>query len=239
MGQKPTKKSSRVLTRSTIADQVYEDTKERILDQTLKPGERLTIEVLSRSLGVSSSPIREALTRLESEKLVVSEFYTGYSVAPAPDPKYLRDLLDFRIMLEGECARIGAPRKNAETLVAMTTAFEKMATTKRLGTRYREYDDFIAEDQKFHRAIVASSDNLAMIAIYADLNAILHQSRLYISRSTDGAPAEEVLAEHHEILAAFVAGDGEAAATAIRKHFDGGKRRLHKVTSQTPESGTA
>lgn len=239
MGRKPTLKSARVLTRSTIADQVYEDIKERILDQTLKPGERLTIEILSRGLGVSSSPIREALARLESEKLVVSEFYTGYSVAPAPDPKYLRDLLDFRIMMEGECARIGAPRKNPETLTAMTAAFEKMAKTKRLGTRYREYDDFIAEDQKFHRAIVASSDNLAMIAVYADLNAILHQSRLYISRSTDGSPAEEVLAEHHEILAAFVAGDGEAAAAAIRRHFDGGKRRLHKASTATPDAGAA
>lgn len=239
MGRKPTTKSARVLTRSTIADQVYEDIKERILDQTLKPSERLTIEILSRSLGVSSSPIREALARLESEKLVVSEFYTGYSVAPAPDPQYLRDLLDFRIMMEGECARVGAPRKDAEILTAMTAAFEKMAKTKRLGTRYREYDTFIAEDQKFHRAIVASSNNLAMIAIYADMNAILHQSRIYISRSTDGAPAEEVLAEHQEILSAFVAGNGEAAASAIRRHFDGGKRRLYNVTNKAPAPNPA
>lgn len=234
MGRKPSPKSARVLTRSTIADQVYEDIKERILDQTLKPGERLTIEILSRSLGVSSSPIREALARLESEKLVVSEFYTGYSVAPAPDPRYLRDLLDFRIMMEGECARVGAPKKNPDILSAMTSAVDKMAKTKRLGTRYREYDTFIAEDQRFHQAIVASSENLAMIAIYADMNAILHQSRIYISRSTDGSPAEAVLAEHQDILAAFLAGDGDAAAAAIRRHFDGGKRRLYKITSETP-----
>jgi len=231
MSKNPLLKNIRVLTRSTIADQVYIDIKERILDQTLKPSERLTIENLSRSLGVSSSPIREALTRLESEKLVVSEFYTGYSVAPAPDPKYLRDLLDFRIMLEGECAIIGAPKKNHDTLAAMSSAFENMAKTKRLGTRYREYDNFIAEDIKFHQAIVASSENLAMIEIYSKLNAILHQSRLYISRSTDGSPAEEVMLEHHQILAAFVNGDSKAAASAIKLHLNGGKRRLLKINS--------
>lgn len=230
MVRKPHAKSARVLKRSTIADQVYEDIKERILDQTLKPGERLIIEALSQDLGVSSSPIREALARLESEKLVVSEFYTGYSVAPAPNPDYLRDLLDFRILLEGECARIGAPRKDGVILSAMTAALEKMSRTKRLGTRYREYDSFIAEDRKFHQAIVESSSNLAMIAVYADLNAILHQSRLYISRSTDGSPAEEVLAEHRQILDAFSAGDAEAAVAAIRDHFEGGKRRLHSAT---------
>jgi len=231
MSKNPLLKNIRVLTRSTIADQVYIDIKERILDQTLKPSERLTIENLSRSLGVSSSPIREALTRLESEKLVVSEFYTGYSVAPAPDPKYLRDLLDFRIMLEGECAIIGAPKKNQDTLAAMSSAFENMAKTKRLGTRYREYDNFIAEDIKFHQAIVASSENLAMIEIYSKLNAILHQSRLYISRSTDGSPAEEVMLEHHQILAAFVNGDSKAAESAIKLHLNGGKRRLLKINS--------
>jgi DNA-binding GntR family transcriptional regulator len=212
-----------------MADRVYEDIKERILDQTLKPGERLTIEFLCRDLAVSSSPIREALARLESERLVVSEFYTGYSVAPPPDPAYLRGLLEFRILVEGHCARIGAPKRLPEIVRTMESAYERMAKTKKLGTRYREYKKFIQEDTRFHQAIVESSGNPATISIYANLHAILLQSRLYITRSSDGAPAEEVLAEHERILRAFQLGDGQAAEEAVREHLEGGRRRLHNA----------
>jgi DNA-binding GntR family transcriptional regulator len=213
--------------RTTIAEKVYEDIKERILDQTLKPGERLTIESLSRLLATSSSPIREALARLESEKLVVSRVYAGYSVAPPPDPAFLSGLLDFRALVEGHCARIGAPRRDRAILETLESAYAQMSKTKRLGTRYREYRRFVQEDARFHRAIVESSGNPATAQVYANLHAVLVQSRLYVTRKTsDGARAEQVMAEHRAILEAFRAGDGEAAERAIRGHLEGGRRRL-------------
>ncbi|WP_291295394.1 GntR family transcriptional regulator [Elioraea sp.] len=228
---------SRSVPRTTIAERVYEDIKERILDQTLAPGERLTMDFLCRELAVSSSPVREALARLESEKLVVSEVYAGYSVAPPPDPEYLRGLLRFRILVEGHCGCVGAPKRLPDVLKAMESAFDAMARTKKLGTRYREYRRFIQEDSRFHRAIVTSSGNPATIAIYANLHPILLQSRLYITRSTDGSPAEEVLLEHEKILAAFREGDGDAAEAAIRTHLEGGLRRLHRVGLERQTNG--
>jgi DNA-binding GntR family transcriptional regulator len=213
--------------RTTIAEKVYEDIKERILDRTLKPVERLTIESLSRLLATSSSPIREALARLESEKLVVSRFYAGYSVAPPPDPAFLSGLLDFRALVEGHCARIGAPRRDPAILEAMESAYAQMSKTKRLGNRYREYRRFVQEDARFHRTIVASSGNPATLQVYENLHAVLLQSRLYASRSqADGERARQVMAEHLDILEAFRAGDGEAAERAIRDHLAGGRRRL-------------
>ncbi|MEI7446250.1 MAG: GntR family transcriptional regulator [Burkholderiales bacterium] len=221
--------------RTTIAEKVYEDIKERILDQTLKPGERLTIESLSRLLATSSSPIREALARLESEKLVVSRFYAGYSVAPSPDPAFLDGLLDFRALVEGHCARIGAPRRDPAVLEAMESAFAQMSKTKRIGNRYREYRRFVQEDARFHGAIVASAGNPATLQVYGNLHAVLLQSRLYVSRKTaDGERAGQVMAEHSAILEAFRRGDGEAAERAIRDHLEGGRRRLLK-----PAAGSA
>jgi DNA-binding GntR family transcriptional regulator len=222
------KTTSRALVRTTVSEQTYEDIKERIIDQALPPGARLNIDALARELNVSSTPIREALARLEREQLVSLELYSGYSVAPPPRPDYLEGLLEFRILWEGQCALIGAPKKRPETLRAMEQSYKRMRGIRRLGTKYREYRKFTDEDARFHQAIVDSAENLAMSKIYAGLHIILLQSRLYLTRSASGAPSEQVLAEHEAILEAFMAGDGEAAKGAIAAHLEGGRERLQR-----------
>ncbi|MEN5081694.1 GntR family transcriptional regulator [Bosea sp. TWI1241] len=221
----------RTLQRTTVAEQTYEDIKERIIDQTLPPGARLNIDALARELSVSSTPVREALARLEREQLVLLELYSGYSVAPPPRPDYLEGLLDFRILWEGHCAAVGAPLRQPETLRTLEQSFKKMRGTRRLGTRYREYRRFTDEDALFHQAIIDSAANPAMSKIYAGLHIILLQSRLYLTRSSTGAPSPAVLAEHERILEAFVAGDGEAARAAVQDHLEGGRTRLRAAVA--------
>jgi DNA-binding GntR family transcriptional regulator len=220
------KTAPRALVRTTVSEQTYEDIKERIIDQTLQPGARLNIDALARELSVSSTPIREALARLEREQLVSLELYAGYSVAPPPHPDYLEGLLEFRILWEGHCALIGAPRRNPEILRTLEQSYRKMSGVRRLGTKYREYRKFTDEDSRFHQAIIDSADNPAMSRIYANLHIILLQSRLYLTRSATGAPSENVLNEHEQILEAFLAGNGEAARDAITAHLEAGRARL-------------
>jgi DNA-binding GntR family transcriptional regulator len=214
------------LNRSTLSERTYEALKERILDQTLPPGARLNIDALSRELGVSSSPIREALARLEGERLVVSELYSGSFVAPQPTNSYLHQLLDFRLLLEGHCAAVGAPRKDRATLAAMRQAFSRMAAVRQIGTQYREYRKFVQADMSFHQAIVDSANNQVMTDAYRSLNAIILQSRLYKNRSAGSERASEVLTEHLRILEAFESGDGALASRLIGDHLEGGRRRL-------------
>lgn len=219
---------SLLLPRTTLTEQTYEALKEMVLDRKVEPGQRMNIGKLSKELGVSSSPIREALTRLEVEGLVVSELYAGYRVAPPPDPAYLSDLLDFRIVVEGHAAEVGAPKRRKSVLQAMRQASERMAAIRRIGTRYREYRRFIQEDEKFHHALVGSAQNVVLSRSYASLHAIILQSRLYLNRE-GGAPSDEVVGEHRQILAAFEAGDGPAAREAVIQHLEGGRRRLVKA----------
>jgi DNA-binding GntR family transcriptional regulator len=228
---------TRVLIKRPLSDQTYEALRERILDQGLKPGSRLNVDRLARELGVSSSPVREALARLEAERLVVSEMYSGYCVAPEPTLTYLRDLLGFRIVLEGHCARIGAPRRDPQVIATLRGAVERMSKTRRLGRKYREYRRFVAADALFHQTIVDSAGNEAISGVYASMHAILLQSRLYLNRQSGSARADEVGEEHAAILKAFEAGDADAAETALRHHLDGGKRRLLSVPS-TDEAET-
>ena len=214
------------LVRTTLTEQTYELLKERILDQVLAPGTRLNIDALTRDLGVSSSPLREALARLEAERLVVSELYSGYTVAPEPTPRYLLDLIDFRLMLEGRSALAGAPRRDPSVLSDMRALVRQMGATHKLGTRYKHYRRFVDADIRFHQAIVRSGGNEVVTQAYSGMNAILHQARLYLHRSGGEARAAEVAQEHGAILRAFEAGDGDAASGALAAHLEGGKRRL-------------
>jgi DNA-binding GntR family transcriptional regulator len=218
--------AGRPVVKTTLSELAYEALRERILDQTLPPGARLNIDALTRELSVSSSPIREALVRLEAERLVISELYSGYSVAPHPTPDYLHNLLDFRILIEGHCARIGAPMKKRATIAALRQYAEKMASTPRLGTKYREYHRFVQADGRFHQVLVDSAENEVMSNAYASLHALILQSRLYLNRSGGSERAEEVVAEHQRILRAFEAGNGDEAEAAVRAHLEGGRRRL-------------
>lgn len=214
------------LVRVTLAERVYETLKERILDQRLKAGARLNIDALSRELEVSSSPIREALVRLESEHLIVSELYAGYSVAPHPTLAHLSDLLDYRILVEGHCARIGCERRDPEIIVLLKQALEKMSQVKTIGKRYREYQRFVQADGRFHQVLVDSARNEVISKTYTSLNALILQSRLYLNTPSDEMRLSEVLQEHAGIVAAFERGDGAAAEVAVRNHLEGGRRRL-------------
>jgi DNA-binding GntR family transcriptional regulator len=222
----PQKSAPAGLVKSTLAERTYEVLKERILDQNLEPGARLNIDAISKDLSVSSSPIREALVRLEAERLVVSELYSGYSVAPQPTPNYLHKLLDFRILVEGACARTGAQAHEAVTLNTLTSLMEIMAKTHRLGTKYQEYRKFVQADTQFHMAVVDSAHNEVISEIYADMHAILLQSRLYLNRRGGPTSSQTVLDEHRAVLAAFQEGDGPRAEKAVREHLEKGRERL-------------
>jgi DNA-binding GntR family transcriptional regulator len=224
--------ATRLLKKSTLAEQAFEVLKEQILDGALKPGARLNIDGLSKELAVSSSPIREALARLEAEKLIVSELYSGYSVAPVPPPSYLNQVLDFRILLEGACARIGGNARDPEVIETLEKLFATMSKTHLLGTKYHQYRKFVQADSQFHLAIVNSARNEVFTEIYskmhaiAGMHAILLQSRLYLNRNPTPTSSDSVLNEHRAIVAAFRDGDGRAAEYALREHLENGRKRV-------------
>ena len=214
------------LQRTSLSDLTYETLKERILDRKLAPGERLNIDALTRSLGVSSSPVREALVRLEAERLVVLELYAGYTVAPHPTREYLEKLYDFRLLVEGHCARVGALRRNPATIALLQTLVKRMAGTKRLGAQYREYKKLGQADAQFHQAIVDSADNEVLSEVYASKQTHLLMSRLFRERPDAGSPAGVVMEEHRAVLAAYEAGDGAAAERALVAHLAQSRSRL-------------
>jgi DNA-binding GntR family transcriptional regulator len=202
--------------RQGLTDRVHERLKELILDQKLGPGTYLNIAKLCHQLNVSSSPLREALARLSAQRLVRFEPFIGYSVAEVPHKQYYVDLMDVRLLLECHAARIGAVQGNQACLTAMELAVRAMEKLPS-GSHYKEYRVFNSWDAKFHRALVASANNVPLVQAYLDLHVHLHVARLYVIAG--GFNAASAVRDHALILEAFTAGDPARAEAAVRNHL--------------------
>ncbi|OZI31202.1 hypothetical protein CAL29_25060 [Bordetella genomosp. 10] len=212
------------LAKTPLSEQAYEELKRQILDQTLKPGQRLNIDALSRACGISSSPLREALTRLGAEGLVAFTANTGFAVAPVPDANHMRQLMEFRLLIEMHCARQGSG--DAEAAGLMRESIRAMVALRKKGSSYRHYRQYIELEQSFHQALVDSARNEPMSAAWRELHMIIVVARLSIVPNSDTLGSEAALTEHGRIVDAFEAGDGDAAAEAVRLHLGGASSRL-------------
>src|SRR5438270_12214972 len=105
-----------------LRESVYESVKRLLMDTDLEPGSRVCIDRLARDLGVSPTPIREALFRCEAEGLVVRRPNAGYTVAPLLDAAGLADLYDLRLLLEPVAAARAAQRAGPADLAALPAA---------------------------------------------------------------------------------------------------------------------
>ena len=187
-------------------------------------GDRLNIDLLARQYGVSSSPVREALARLLSERLVVFKPNSGYVVAALPDRQYFADMIEYRLLLECQAVRMGAPRRDRPILKRMHEALWEMETLP-LGRKYEEFHEFNEWDTRFHIAMIESSGNRVFVHSYEDLRPQLHLSRLYLVQREQVQKAE-VLKEHVAMMSAFDAGDAEAAVQATHRHIDSARKML-------------
>jgi DNA-binding GntR family transcriptional regulator len=222
------------LTKTPLSEQAYDELKRQILDQRLKPGERLNIDALSRSCGISSSPLREALTRLGAEGLVVFAANAGFSVAPVPGPAEIRQMMAFRLLMEVHCARTGCG--NAAAVAAMRQSIERMRAMREAGMRYEQYRDYIALEQSFHEALVDSAANPFVSAAWRGLHLIISVARLSVAPQSGTLGSAEALAEHAAITDAFEKGDPDRVEKAVRRHLEAAINRVQAVDHPTATS---
>lgn len=215
--------------RSALAEQVGETLRALIMDQVLAPKQRLNITLLARKLGVSETPVREALSRLRAERLVDFEPYVGYTVMPLPTLDRLRELLEVRMLLESHAAVIGAPQITDAQIEQMRNAVEGMEHLQ-AGPTFRESKDFNTQDRSFHSLIVQAAGNKVLIEAYESLNLHIVLARLYHGRGL----AEIRLAQrdHRAILQAYERRDSQTAKETVIAHIDGAHQRLAALLQQ-------
>ncbi|MET9730425.1 GntR family transcriptional regulator [Streptomyces sp. NPDC006458] len=201
--------------RQALSDSVYEDIKAMVMDHGIAPGARVGIEALSRTLGVSPTPVREALARLEADGLVVKRSLSGYRATELLTRKGLEELFEMRLLLEPRAAALAAVNANEDQLDAIERIVEEMRAHPGPTGRYADYRDFAALDQRFHDAIALASHRPLLADAVERLHSHLHIFRLTSANATE----DPTLEEHDRILRAVLRGKADRAAEAMADHL--------------------
>ena len=204
-----------------LRDVVFNTLRKAILTGELKPGERLMEIHLANRLGVSRTPIREAIRKLELEGLVKMIPRRGAEVAQITE-KSLKDVLEVRRALDAFCAELACERiteEGIEQLADACTEFEKATKTKDTTVIARA-------DVALHDIIVAAAGNERLVQLVNNLAEQMYRYRFeYIK---DESQHERLIEEHRMIYESIKKKDSAAAAEAARVHIDNQEKSVIK-----------
>lgn len=195
-----------------LRDVVFKTLRQAILTGEFMPGERLMEISLANRLGVSRTPVREAIRKLELEGLVVMIPRKGAAVARITVSD-LKDVLEVRCHLEEFAASIACERIDDEEIQELTVAlkaFEDAIKVKNL--------KLIAErDVEFHDVIFKATKNKRLLQIINNLREQIYRYRIEYIKDFDYH--EVLVKEHRQIVDAILRGDKEAASQIMRTHI--------------------
>jgi DNA-binding GntR family transcriptional regulator len=207
----PVPKTQAQPSRSLLRDEAYARIRDAILDGTLEPGEQLRDTELSAWLGLSRTPIREALARLEEYGLVESEPNRYTRVAPL-DRRDAQDAFEVVAALHALAATLAVPRVAEGELEAMRSANTDFEAALGRG----DVDRALATDDCFHAVLVKASANREIARSLERLTPRVR--RLERARFASLAGRRSV-PQHERIIDLCTAGDVEAAADAVRDNW--------------------
>lgn len=208
--------------RSSLGDLIYESLLERLISLQIAPGSRIAIDGLVRELGVSQTPIRAALIRLESEGLVEKKHNIGYSAAPLPMPDQFAHMYDIRLLLEPYTARLAADNMGEQQREQLVAIADSMANLSDMEDARKAYGKFAQQDALFHAHIAEGSGNTLAAEALARLYAHMHLFRLRFHSVVTGGAVEE----HALIVKAILQRDAQGAAQAMHEHIERSRQRL-------------
>lgn len=186
---------------SPAYQQSYEMIRDRILNGELPGGMKIVEERLAAELGMSRTPIRESIRRLEYEGLIVKKRIVN------PTEKDLRNMFQVRILMEGYSAQCAATYLHENELKSL----EECVNIGRTGT----FDEIMKANERFHEIIVNASNNPVMIDIIDRMHSIIYLFRktvVFYNRPF-------LIDEHEEIYKAIKARDGQTAETLMKNHL--------------------
>lgn len=196
-----------------LRDVVFQTLRQAILKGELQPGERLMEIKLAESLGVSRTPIREAIRKLELEGLVVMIPRKGAAVANITE-KDTKDVLEVRRTLEMFAVEVACDRITEEQLVELKKAAKEFEASKGSMDLIR-----IAEtDMNFHEIIYEATQNERLVQMLNNLRENMYRYRIEYLK--DPNYYDSLVKEHQEILGAIEKKDKEHARKCMRDHID-------------------
>lgn len=196
-----------------LRDVVFNTLRQAILRGELQPGERLLEIHLADKLGVSRTPIREAIRKLELEGLVLMIPRKGAVVAEITE-KSLRDVLEVRRALEELAIKLACEKIIDEEIEELKVAAKEFESALKTG----DVTVFAEADVKFHDIIYRTTDNQRLIQLLYNLREQMYRYRVEYLKRKDSH--ETLLAEHQHIIEMLANRDVEHAVEAVCKHVD-------------------
>lgn len=199
---------------SRASDRAYAAIRNLILSGELAPGTQLGEEALAEKCGVSRTPVRDALRRLENEMLV-ARTDTQRSFVAEWSLDDVRDAFDLRAMLEGYAARLAAGRMTADSLAQLRSANAQIAQA--IARQQPDVGAFLEGNRLFHAAILEVAGSRRLVA---QLAALVEQPVVWRTAHHYGPAAlHRSWSEHEELIAAFARRDGAWAEAIMSSHI--------------------
>ena len=196
-----------------LRDVVFNTLRQAILRGELKPGERLMEIQLANKLGVSRTPIREAIRKLELEGLVLMIPRKGAEVADITE-KSLKDVLEVRRALGELSVKLTCDRITKEEIKELEQAAENFRKTM----KSKDITEIAEADVRFHDVIYTATKNQKLIQLLNNLHEQMYRYRIEYLKDEEVYP--KLLKEHKEIIERINRGEKEEAARIVCEHID-------------------
>lgn len=210
----------RLAERQPLTRSVYQAVVDMLMTHTLEPRARLSIEELARTLGVSPTPVREALARVEADGLIIKEPGRSYTVAPLMNIEQVRELIELRMLVEPSAAAKAAIR-------ATTAQISELRALARAGGAGQDSADAanrieMTYDATFHAMVADVAGNRIISDMLDRLRGHLHTYRLRYQ----AADYPLTKSEHVAVVQAIAKRDPDGAEHAMRVHLTAALERI-------------
>jgi DNA-binding GntR family transcriptional regulator len=207
----------RVEESETIGDDGYRRIRADIVLGRLPPEQKLRLDGLKESYGVSVSTLREILSRLTSEGLVLAEGRRGFEVAPVSIDN-LKELAELRLLLEGHAMEASFARADMEWEGRVVAAHHKLAATERLmSSKIGEPDLWKRYDSEFHRQLISNCGSQTLMEAHAAVFDKYFRYQMIALNYRGDEPARQ----HQALLACALARDAVRAKSVLVDHVTG------------------
>lgn len=210
-----------------LTEWVRQQIKEQILDCSLAPGARIVEKDLSANMGISRTPVREALNQLSQEGLVNLIRHRGYQVAPIT-LQDLRDLFEIRRIVESESAYLAATRRNPDEIAEL----RRMAGLPYLPGERKTYKTYLRNNTGFHVAVACCAHNIRLASM---VRSVLEQLERPIYLGLDiGIDSATATSEHLNLVEAIEARDPERASQIMVEQIGNTEHRILQAAALNP-----
>jgi DNA-binding GntR family transcriptional regulator len=215
----------------SLGIQVTERIRAAIQDGEFKLGEALSELKLAAALGVSRTPVREALNVLQLQGLIEIRPQAG-SFVFMPSEEDVGEICVFRRLMETNALRLSFARRREETLIQLRNAVEAMERAQDAGDRLA----MARADTAFHQCIAENSGNVYLINAYALISGRIAALRTYNVINSDPLRRSKAMTEHRAMVAALAKGDLERAEVILDEHVS--RMRIVFLAARRHEAGT-